>query len=412
MAQLIRAPILALILATSLQGAVGEKPALRFRPDIRGGAVEAIGLSADLLNALKAAALPKDRWRKVFSVYLGETIPEDPTARPPMLGDYRIVDGALSFQPRFPFLEGRRHTAQLDIDELYALAGLRTDGRANALELAFAPPPPAKREPSRVAAIYPSSAELPVNALRFYIHFSQPMAAGQVYQRIRLYDDSGDQVSAPFVELDRELWDPDRKRLTLMFHPGRIKRGLVPHREQGLALAKGSRYRLVIPGDMRDVYGSALAAPFTKTFVAVEADRRSPEPDTWAIRVPNAGSRAPLVVVFDEPLDHGQLWRGLRVLDAVGVALAGQIDVADEETLWRFTPDQAWVPGRYALQVEPWLEDLAGNTPTRLFDADMAEERSILRDDEPLKRTFSIPPAGGGDGDHRRLKKGALDKPE
>ena len=39
---------------------------------------------------------------------------------------------------------------------------------------------------------------------------------------------SGQAVADPFLELDEELWSTDGRRFTLLFDPGRIKRGLKP----------------------------------------------------------------------------------------------------------------------------------------------------------------------------------------
>ena len=50
----------------------------------------------------------------------------------------------------------------------------------------------------------------------------------------------------PFLELDEELWSPDGTRFTLIFDPGRIKRGLKPREEVGPVLEAGKSYSLVI----------------------------------------------------------------------------------------------------------------------------------------------------------------------
>ena len=92
---------------------------------------------------------------------------------------------------------------------------------------------------TRVAAVYPSRDFLPENLLHFYIHFSAPMSRGEAYQRIKLIDSTGKPVDAPFLELDEELWSPDGTRFTLIFDPGRIKRGLRPREEVGTGAGVG-----------------------------------------------------------------------------------------------------------------------------------------------------------------------------
>ena len=71
------------------------------------------------------------------------------------------------------------------------------------------------------------------------------MSRGEAYRHIRLLDATGKPVAAPFLELDEELWSDDGKRFTLLFDPGRIKRGLKPREELGPVLEAGKSYELV-----------------------------------------------------------------------------------------------------------------------------------------------------------------------
>ena len=80
----------------------------------------------------------------------------------------------------------------------------------------------------RVLKVYPSANRLPENTLRLYVHFSGVVARGGVYSRFKLVRDDGKAVLRPFVELDEELWSEDGLRLTLLFDPGRVKRGQTP----------------------------------------------------------------------------------------------------------------------------------------------------------------------------------------
>ena len=57
-----------------------------------------------------------------------------------------------------------------------------------------------------------------------------------------------------------ELWDPSQTRLTVLFDPARIKRGLVPNAQLGLPLRAGRRYRLEIDSAWPDAQGVALSA--------------------------------------------------------------------------------------------------------------------------------------------------------
>ena len=57
--------------------------------------------------------------------------------------------------------------------------------------------------------------------------------------------DSGQPLQGVFLTMDPELWDPERRRLTLLLDPGRIKRGLVPNLEAGYPLNEGNPDHLV-----------------------------------------------------------------------------------------------------------------------------------------------------------------------
>jgi hypothetical protein len=58
------------------------------------------------------------------------------------------------------------------------------------------------------------------------------------------------------------------------------------------------------------------------------------------------------------------------VLDAHDQAVVGQATIADGESCWTFRPLYPWQPQVYHLRVDARLEDLAGNSLTRLFDRD------------------------------------------
>ena len=244
----------------------------------------------------------------------------------------------------------------------------------------------------RVEGVYPSAERLPANLLRLYVVFSTPMAIGESHARLRLEDDRGRTVDRAFLALDEELWDPSGRRLTVLFDPGRIKRGLRANVEMGPPLVKGCRYRLIVDAGWRDASGRALAVPFVKTFEAVAPRRDKPDPGTWSIQPPQAGTRTPLVVRFAEPLDRALLFTSIAVEDARGNRVHGSVEVSGREIEWRFTPDDPWAGGSHRLRISPDLEDPAGNSIARVFDAEL----SMTKPDAPavLARDFLIWPAG------------------
>ena len=353
------------------------------------------GLPAPALARLAAAESAAAAGRQVLSVRTvaaGEDLP-------PILGRWQVAGGVVRFVPRLPFRAGLAYRARFDGAAFDRLTG-GAAGTTPDLELRFVPPSPAGAPATRVAAVYPSAAVLPENQLRLYVWFSAPMRRRGIAEGIRLRElASGEPVELAFVEVADGLWDPSGRRLTLFFHPGRVKRGVGPRRAMGPPLRQGGRYRLEIDAGLRDAAGRPLAAAHVKTFSVGPPDRRSPEPTSWRL-TPPAGPAEPLRDDFAEPLDHGLLLRLLEVRDRAGRRLAGEAIVGRGETRWSFRPRAPWLPGSYRLRVAATLEDLAGNTPLRLFEA----TANGVRDPRPppgdgIELTFAVEPAarpGGG----------------
>jgi hypothetical protein len=197
------------------------------------------------------------------------------------------------------------------------------------------------------------------------------MGRGEAYERVRLEKASGEVVPIPFLELSEELWDRDGQRFTIFFEPGRIKRGVMLRDEIGPALVAGGEYALVVDGAWRDANGAPLGESFKKRFRAGPADETQPDPQKWKVTAPKAGTRDPLVVEFNEPLDHAMLERVIQVAAADDKFLPGTIDVEQNESAWRFTPDEAWKRGQHQLVIAGTLEDLAGNSIGRKFEVSM-----------------------------------------
>ena len=152
-----------------------------------------------------------------------------------------------------------------------------------------------------------------------------------------------------------------QRRLTLFFHPGRIKRGVAPNLELGPALRRGETFRLVIDEALKDAMGYPLAAGFEKEIKVGPADRESPNQADWEVSAPTSAD-APLILRFPEPLDYALLQRMITVERVGGGRVAGDVDVSKNETHWEFVSDTPWAPGEYVIRVDPKLEDVAGNT--------------------------------------------------
>jgi hypothetical protein len=222
----------------------------------------------------------------------------------------------------------------------------------------------------RVLGVFPTSGQVPSNLLRMYVEFSAPMEEGVVQQHVRLLDDAGHPVSGAFLQLDEELWDSARRRLTILFDPGRIKRGVRTNLEQGEPLVEGRRYRIAIEGGWRAASGEPLASGFQHAFAVHARDSLSPDLSRWTLSPLHLGESDALTVRFDEPLDHALALRMLTVVDSADRPVAGVAAVSSADSVWSFTPASPWRSSVLSLLVDPALEDLAGNSIARPFDSD------------------------------------------
>ncbi len=229
---------------------------------------------------------------------------------------------------------------------------------------------------TEVSAIVPTADVLPENLLRLYVHFSQPMRRGQVREAITLIGENGEPIVKPFLNLAIELWDHDERRLTLLFDPGRIKRGAGPNVQVGPPLQRGNQYTLRIRHSMKDFRGKPLARAFTKSFTAQAPIRSALLPETWLSRLPTAKSHEPLILTFSRIMDRPMLFRFIRVLDADGHVVQGSMTVLAHETRWEFVPASPWQAGQYRLAVSTDLEDVAGNNVRTSFE--VAEDEPMM----------------------------------
>ena len=296
---------------------------------------------------------PAKGWASVFAIYTGSG------DVPPLAGSYSVDAGALVFRPGYPSAPGVRYRAVF-----------RPSG-GPPVERIFDGPPRQVNPLARVERVYPSVDVLPSNQLRLYIYFSVPMSRGEADQRIRVLGQNGKVLPGIFLP-GEELWDPDFRRLTMTFDPGRIKRGLTSNEAMGAPITEGKRYTLVIDGDWTDARGVKMVEGFRKTFRGGPAQRIPPDPKKWTVTAPPSGSSGALVVSFPVPMNYPLLQRMFQVARA-GMSIGGTVSIAKQETEWRFTPQGPWKAGDYQLIVNTGLEDLAGNHIGQAFDIDVFE---------------------------------------
>lgn len=275
----------------------------------------------------------------------------------PLLGRVETLADRFIFVPSLPFSPGQKYTARW----------VDASGVSQQAEFLIKPAPP--KNPTVWLA---PQATLPANALKFYLHFSEPMEQGIFLERLRLLDGDGKEVVGPFRET--ELWSPDGRRLTVWFHPGRQKTGVNLNEDEGPVLHAGTRHTLVVSGTWRSTRGVPLGRDERFAFRVGQPDHEQPNMKRWTIIPPKAGTQDPLVVRFDEPLDSAMLTHALRIQNTAGAVQLARPQASPDGLQWSARPQQPWPQGTLELHANPTLEDLAGNSLEKLFEVDVAAE--------------------------------------
>jgi len=295
----------------------------------------------------------------------------------PLAGHFEFDNDAICFIPRFPFLNGTSYSLLVDNLEVWTIQRSARVGTTT----------------TTVTAIYPGADELPVNQLKLYVHFSSPMSEGWANRAVHVRRaDNDESLGGVFLVMEPELWDRERRRLTLLLDPGRIKRGLVPNEEAGYPLIEGVPIVVSISAEFRDAAGQPLLTGLERRYEVGPAVRVRVVPMDWRYQCPAAGSAAPMTVEFDRPLDQALLEHSLWVSNAAGVPLAGRGSIGPGERSWQFKPQAPWGEGQYVVTIDPRLEDLAGNSLIRVFDRDLMRAEDVSADARPVAIEFTCAP--------------------
>jgi hypothetical protein len=149
--------------------------------------VEVLGIDEKQLRQLQETNWQADDWHKLLSVYAGQGDFVADMSVPAMLGSYRIEDGLIRFQPKFPLERGVAYRAVFRPARLPGGVDIRSADVVSKFHL-----PTAQHNPTTVVAhVYPSADVLPENLLKFYVHFSAPMRRGHIYDYIHLLTKPG-----------------------------------------------------------------------------------------------------------------------------------------------------------------------------------------------------------------------------
>ena len=274
-----------------------------------------------------------------------------------IFGNPEINNEVSTFTPLLPFTNDLTYEAVADNNVVFSFTPT--------LEVAS----------PNVVSVYPRSNQLPENFLKFYLVFDQPMSVGRVYDYLHLFQ-GNKEVSNPFIPLQPELWDEEKKVLTLWIDPGRVKQELLSNQTYGPVLKKGLEYKLLLDEEFKSAAGKPLGKDFMKSFLVVNQDVKKPNSKIWKLASPNTESKEPLTIFLSEPMDYSIL--SFIQIDVDGEKFEGEFSF-ESDSILKFTPSINWTARDYAIRIEAIAEDLAGNNFNRLFDQDInrAEESYV-----------------------------------
>jgi hypothetical protein len=296
----------------------------------------------------------------------------------PVQGRFICNAGNLIFTPYYPFEKGLTYTVRTK--------DLNTGKYFNC---SFVLESSEKHAAAELLHIFPSAEVLPENLLRFYFYFHTPMKKGETLQHIHLVDSKGNKDTQAFMQFKQELWSPDGKRLTLLFDPGRIKRGVSTNLELGPALQEGNTYQLVISGEWQDVYGQELGANEIKTFKVGAAYRTAIDMSSWSVNEPEVESTQSLTIQLDRIVDHALVQSMILIKNEENQNIEGSWETSEGESVLHFTPVEKWQKGNYEIVLDSGFEDVAGNNLSSLLDQ-LETDQSTMRTTN-FRIKFEIP---------------------
>ncbi len=335
------------------------------------GEVKTTQLTPQIIERIENLSLNKKQWASLFHLKTQPT-------NPPVIGDYDIIEGQIVFIPRFLPDPSLAYIVSFSFETLNKLLGKEVGNGTFKETVTFTAP--SSTNPN-ILSLSPEQDELPQNILRIYIHFSSPMSFQNPYDFISIIDQEGKEVFEPFVIVPQGLWNIDRTRLTLLFHPGRIKRGVGPNMTEGDILHVGDTYQLKISNKWKGSNGKRLKEAFTKTFTVGDAINEKIDYKNWKL----ATDKGRLTIKTKHPLDQALAKRMLLIRAKDGTLLNSYVEFNNS---YKITVCWKKHQGKeLELVIDPRLEDVCGNTPLNAFDY---ESGNKALPNTLISRTFTV----------------------
>ena len=226
---------------------------------------------------------------------------------------------------------------------------------------------PEQHQTMEVVDIFPATAQVPSNILKWYVRFSRPVNPIKIYDHIQFRDEQGDPIERSILNLAAPLLSDDGTLLTIWVEPGRQKQLLGPNQRLGGVFEPDRNYTLHIDALLKDDRGVPIGMEVNHEFSTIAADRAKPSMEDWEVSDIPAQTRLPLEIRTKEPLDYGSLVDAFSITQQ-GSVVTGTLKYNSLSSTISFTPDERWSAGMYTIELAYRLEDLAGNNLRHLFD--------------------------------------------
>ncbi len=307
------------------------------------------------------------------TVYKGQLLESELQRSTPILGKTDLSKKSVRFIPLIPFTWEQEYTVIYNNVLDYFKINIPEDYKQLSVE-----------------AVYPSAKELPSNLLKWHIQFSKPINQVNVYNHLYFVDHSGDTLSRAILPLENALISEDQRLLTVWIDPGRQKRGLIPNQQLGPVFEEGKEYFLIVTKNLKDQEGIPMKQNRVHKFTIIKADREQPNIDLWKIHTPLVDTISDLTIDLKESIDYSSALSRITIMNSEKKEIYGDVKLIDNESILVFKPQYAWKKGHYQILIDPRIEDLAGNSLTRLFDSEIKDTLPEDVNSAPHSLTFSI----------------------
>lgn len=331
-------------------------------------------LEDSILDQLAVQDLSFPEWTTFFSIKTSGSTRS-------VLGDYNLSDDRVAFTPRFLPDPDIKYFVAFDFNALYRQISIEKKmiGADSILTESISFESISKKAPE-VVDIYPSVNILPENTLKIYLYFSQPMGFSNPYDHIVLLDAKGTEVQNAFVELPEGLWNENRTRLTILFHPGRVKQGVGPNLKEGAIFREDELFELVISEAWKDGNGNSLDQDFTKKFFVTKAQRNKLKAKNWKFDI-SCEKECLVSLSADGIIDIEMIDQMVSLFNANEEEQVDFEIYPETDGTFLLRSDDFKIGNSYDLKINPRLEDICGNTFLNAFDY---EEGTRIKEGKPI----------------------------